>query len=66
MIGPHSPTPPVIGPARATALQRASWAMFDRSLLRGDCDVVPPMDVRIPKLVAAREFVRQLKEAEHG
>jgi hypothetical protein len=55
-------TPPVIGPERAAANQRASWAMFDRSLLRGDCDVVPPLDPRVPQLVRARECVRRLRE----
>jgi hypothetical protein len=55
-------TPPVIGPERATANQRASWAMWDRSLLRGDCDVVPPLDPRVPVLVRARECVRRLRE----
>jgi hypothetical protein len=53
-----------IGYLQATANQRASWDMFDRSLLRGECDVVPPLDPRVPVLVRARECVRELREAK--
>jgi hypothetical protein len=55
-------TPPIIGYPRACREQRESWALFDPALLRGPSDVVPPMDRRVPKLVRAREFVRQLRE----
>jgi hypothetical protein len=34
---PHAPTPPVIGPERATALQRASWAKDVATTEPGGC-----------------------------
>lgn len=51
-------TPPIVGLPRACREQRESWALFDPALLR---EAVPPMDRRVPKLVRAREFVRQLR-----
>jgi hypothetical protein len=53
-----------IGYHRACEIQRESWALIQQgmALLRGPNDAVPPMDPRVPKLVAAREFVRELKE----
>ncbi len=57
-------TPPIVGYPRACAELAASRALIQQgmALLRGPNDAVPPLDPRVPKLVAAREFVRELKE----
>lgn len=55
-----------IGYPRACQELAASIALIKQGMaqVRGSNDAVPPMDARIPKLVAAREFVRELKEEE--
>jgi hypothetical protein len=53
-----------IGYPRACAELAANRAIHQQgmALLRGPCDVVPPLDPRVPVLVRARECVRELRE----
>ncbi len=55
----------IIGYPRACQELAASRALIQQGMaqVRGPA-AVPPMDPRVPKLVAAREFVRRMRQTQ--